>query len=364
VAPRTPFEQQVARLWEQVLNVKGIGVDDNFFALGGHSLLATQLMWRVNDALGVRLPLRTVFEAPTVRRMTEVITSRGSFVWPTVMKIQPLGTRRPLFFVAAPDVNALGYMALVNHLSEDQPLYGLQSQKYVKTKTDEYGRPLLEFSQAVVEELATEYVRAMREVQPHGPYMLGGMCRGAHIAFEMALQLRAQGETVSLLAILDTWVMENFYSYWFYVDHYIHRVPWFLKLDRREKLRFVKKKTSNLLDKIAVLLKLRTDPHGHLPPQKAIYWPGPSFVPKVYDGRITVFRVPKQSAIYIRSHSLAWEKRSTRDVQVEIVPGKHDTILREPSVKILASRLTEIIAATEATLNVESDPQKAQSTFG
>src|SRR5205085_10094682 len=119
VAPRTPIEQQVARLWEQVLHVKGIGVEDNFFALGGHSLLATQLMWRLNDALGVRLPLRTIFEAPTVRRMTEVITSTESFVWPTVMKIQPLGTRRPLFFVAAPDVNALGYIALAEHLDDD-----------------------------------------------------------------------------------------------------------------------------------------------------------------------------------------------------------------------------------------------------
>src|SRR6185503_14859779 len=117
--------------------------------------------------------------------------------------------RRPIFFVAAPNVNALGSTTLADHPGDDQPLYGLPSQKYHKTKTDEYGRPLREFSQAVVEELATEYVKAMREVQPHGPYMLGGMCRGAHIAFEMATQLKAQGETVSLLAILDTWVMEN-----------------------------------------------------------------------------------------------------------------------------------------------------------
>ena len=348
VAPQTAIEQQVVKIWEQVLNLKRIGVEDNFFALGGHSLLATQLMWRLNDAFGLRLPLRTVFEAPTVRRMAEVITSTESFVWPTVMKIQPLGKSKPIFFVAAPNVNALGYIALAEHLHEDQPLYGLQSQKYLKTTTDEYGRPLVEFSQSVVEELATEYVQAMREVQPHGPYMLGGMCRGAHIAFEMALQLKAQGETVSLLAILDTWVMENSYSWWFYVDYYIHRVPWFLKLGAREKVQFVKKITSKLLNKSAVVLKLRTDLNKDLPPVKAVYWPGPSFVPRVYDGPITVFRVPKQSAIYIRSDALAWEKRSTRNVQVEIVQGKHDTILREPSVKILAARLTEIIAAIEA----------------
>src|ERR1043165_10201372 len=129
------------------------------------------------------------------------------------------------------------------------------------------------------------------------------MCRGAHIAFEMANHFHAQGETDSLLAILDPWVMENSYSYWFYVDYYLLRVPWFLKLDSREKLRFAKEKTNRLLNKIAILLKLRTDADADLPPVNAVYWPDPSFVPRIYDGPITVFRVPKQPAIYKRSRS-------------------------------------------------------------
>ena len=354
VEPRTATEKTLSYIWARTLDLERVGIFDNFFELGGNSLKATRVMSRVRSVLNVNLPLRALFESPTIAEFAQVVkkaqsSSSDSYVWPTVMKIQPLGTQRPLFFVAAPNVNALGYMALAHHLGEDRPLYGLQSQKYVNTKTDEYGRPLLEFSQAVVEELASEYVKAMREVQPHGPYMLGGMCRGAHIAFEMALQLKAQGETVSLLAILDTWVMGNAYSYWFYVDYYLHRVPWFFKLDTSEKRRFLKKKTDALLHKIAVRLKLRKDPNADLPRWDAVYWPGRSFVPKIYDGPITVFRVPKQSAIFIRSKTLAWDRHSNRDVQVEIVPGTHETILREPSVKILAARLTEIIAATETT---------------
>src|SRR6185503_17153736 len=144
VKPRTPTEATLSRIWAEVLKLDKVGIEDNFFDLGGHSLLATQLISRVDDALGSKLPLRTLFEAPTVREMAEVITSDESYVWPTVMKIQPLGKRRPIFFVAAPNVNALGYMTLADHLGDDQPLYGLQSQKYHKTKTDEYGRPLRE----------------------------------------------------------------------------------------------------------------------------------------------------------------------------------------------------------------------------
>jgi thioesterase domain-containing protein len=356
VRPRTQIEQDLARIWELVLKVKGVGVHDNFFRLGGHSLLATQVISQVNGVLHVEMPLRALFESPTIAEFAQVVEHKGSIgelsVWPTVMKIQPLGTRRPIFFVAAPDINALGYVKLADHLGEDQPLYALQSQKYHKTLTDEYGRPLLEFSQAVVEELASEYVRAMREVQPHGPYSLGGMCRGAHIVFEMATQLKAQGETVSFLGILDTWVMENTYSYLFYVEYYYERARWFLKLSARAKFKFVTDKIGRSLNNVMVRLRLR-EAHGGaaLPPVTAVYWPDSSFVPHIYDGPITVFRVSNQPATRIRSHTLGWEERTTGGVGVEIVPGDHNTVLREPYVQVLASRLNEILAETEARLS-------------
>ena len=356
VRPRTQIEQELARIWELVLKVKGVGVHDNFFRLGGHSLLATQVISQVNGVLHVEMPLRALFESPTIAEFAQVVEHKGSIgelsVWPTVMKIQPLGTRRPIFFVAAPDINALGYVKLADHLGEDQPLYALQSQKYHKTLTDEYGRPLLEFSQAVVEELASEYVRAMREVQPHGPYSLGGMCRGAHIVFEMAAQLKAQGETVSFLGILDTWVMENTYSYLFYVEYYCERARWFLKLGARAKFKFVTDKIGRSLNNVMVRLRLR-EAHGGaaLPPVTAVYWPDSSFVPHIYDGPITVFRVSNQPATRIRSHTLGWEERTTGGVDVEIVPGDHNTVLREPYVQVLASRLNEILAETEARLS-------------
>jgi amino acid adenylation domain-containing protein len=351
VGPRTATERALTEIWTRALHLERVGVFDNFFELGGNSLTATRVMSRVCSMLNVELPLRALFESPTIADFAQVVekTAEGeSFVWPTVMKIQPLGTRRPIFFVAAPDINALGYIRLADHLGDDQPLYGLQSQKYLKTTTDEHGRPLLEFSQAVVEELAREYVKAMRGVQPHGPYALGGMCRGSHIAFEMATQLKAEGESVSLLAILDTWVMENTYSYLFYFDYYFQRSKWFLKLSARRKFDFVRDKLSRSIENVAARLRLREGHAATLPPVTAVYWPDSSFVPRIYDGRITVFRVANQPATRIRSHTLGWDSRSTDGVDVEIVPGGHQTLLREPHVKVLASRLTAILADIEA----------------
>jgi thioesterase domain-containing protein len=358
VGPRTGTERALSEIWTRALHLERVGVFDNFFEIGGNSLTATRVMSRVCSMLNVELPLRALFESPTIAEFAQVVEKSAvgeSFVWPTVMKIQPLGTRRPIFFVAAPDINALGYIRLADYLGDDQPLYGLQSQKYLKTTTDEHGRPLLEFSQAVVEELANEYVRAMREVQPHGPYLLGGMCRGAHIAFEMATQLKARGETVSFLGILDTWVMENTYSYLFYVDYYYHRTKWFLKLGAREKFNFLRDKISRSIDKTAVRLRLREGHPATLPPIKAVYWPDSSFVPHTYDGRITVFRVPNQPATRIRSKALGWESRTSGGVDVEVVPGGHNTLLRVPYVEVLASRLSEILAGTEARLSNNGD---------
>jgi acyl carrier protein len=66
VAPRSPIEQQLADIWAEVLRLERVGIHDNFFEFGGHSLLATQVISRLRQAFGVELPVRTLFEAPTV----------------------------------------------------------------------------------------------------------------------------------------------------------------------------------------------------------------------------------------------------------------------------------------------------------
>jgi acyl carrier protein len=66
VAPRSPIEQQLADIWGEVLRLEQVGIHDNFFEFGGHSLLATQVISRLRQAFGVELPVRTLFEAPTV----------------------------------------------------------------------------------------------------------------------------------------------------------------------------------------------------------------------------------------------------------------------------------------------------------
>ena len=239
------------------------------------------------------------------------------------MPIQPKGTRRPFFVVTAPDANPIGYGLLARNLSADQPVLGLQPH-YKRLTEGEYQETELDL-------LAAQSIEAMRKAQPEGPYLLGGMCEGATIAFTMARQLSEQGSEVALLAIFDTWVTENTYSrFWFHFDYYVRRIGPVLKLGPRQVLRIVRRKINNLRRHV-------------INPLRYTYWPSGDFVPRVYGGRVTLFRTHKQPYTRIRDPQLGWGGKASGGVEVHVVPGTHQTLLREPHVKVLAQQLSDCI---------------------
>src|SRR2546423_10485211 len=195
-APGNELELKLAKIWEEVLNVRPIGTDQNFFELGGHSLMAVRLFAQVEKAFGRKLPLATLFQAPTVKQLARVLHDEGwRAAWSSLVMIQPGSAPTPFFCVHAAGGNVLEYHDLARLLGPDQPFYGLQSHG-LDGKSEPH---------TSIKEMAAHYLKEMREVQPEGPYLLGGRSSGGTIAFEMACQLAAQGEKVALLALLDTY---------------------------------------------------------------------------------------------------------------------------------------------------------------
>jgi len=193
--PSNETERQVVACFEEVLGVRPAGVEDDFFALGGHSLLAVSLFAELERTTGRRLPLATVFEAPTPRGLAARLAPGAPAPrWDNLVALKPQGERPPLFAVAAGDGNIVGFGPLARHLSAKQPFYALQPSGL------DGRRPLDEGIGAMAE----RYLAALRSVQPHGPYLLAGRCNGATVAYEMAQQLRHAGEDVPLLAALDS----------------------------------------------------------------------------------------------------------------------------------------------------------------
>jgi thioesterase domain-containing protein/acyl carrier protein len=186
-------EAQLAEAFADVLELPSVPVTASFFDLGGDSLRALRLVTAIRRRCELDLPLRMLFEHPSVAALAAA-THRGTNVeQEPLVAIQPHGRRPPLFCVHAIDGDVLGYFELARRLGREQPLYGLQAWR----------RPDEPFG-TTVEEMAQVYVGALRRVQPSGPYRLVGWSFGGVIAFEMARQLRAAGESVALLTLLDS----------------------------------------------------------------------------------------------------------------------------------------------------------------
>ncbi|HJX28230.1 MAG TPA: amino acid adenylation domain-containing protein, partial [Thermoanaerobaculia bacterium] len=190
VAPVTSAEKTLAVLWAELLGLERIGVTDDFFALGGHSLLAVRLMASIEQTFGVKLPLSTLFEAPTVRHLVAAV--QGDPVWRSALvRLRPGGSRRPLFLVHPVGGDVFPYVDLARKLSAERPIYGLQA---VLEGGDQ---------PPTMEALAAQYLASVREVQPEGPWLLAGWSSGAVTAYEMARQTESPGGATSLLTLFD-----------------------------------------------------------------------------------------------------------------------------------------------------------------
>ncbi|MFI9382032.1 amino acid adenylation domain-containing protein [Kutzneria sp. NPDC052558] len=193
--PRTPQESVLCGLFAEVLGRPDVGVRDSFFQLGGHSLLATRLISRIRATLNVELPIRVLFEAPSVSALVGRLGQQvDNDAFETLTPLQPNGSQTPIFCVHPTGCIAWSYLGLARHLGPDVPLYGLQAQGITR--------------QAVlpsdIGSMAADYLAHIQKVQPSGPYRLLGWSFGGVVAQEIAVQLQERGEEVELLASLDS----------------------------------------------------------------------------------------------------------------------------------------------------------------
>ncbi|MFE6475485.1 amino acid adenylation domain-containing protein [Streptomyces rochei] len=196
--PLTPVEQVLCDLYAQVLGVQAVGAEDDFFDLGGHSLLATRLISRIRATLGAEIQIRTLFKSPTPAELA-LSLNQSEVARPALDVLLPLrsrGSRPPLFCTHPAGGLSWPYAGLLSHLGQDRPLYGVQARRLTEPDSDP----------GTMEELAADYVREIRTVQPNGPYHLLGWSFGGMVAHAMATRLREEGEEVGLLVLLDTYV--------------------------------------------------------------------------------------------------------------------------------------------------------------
>ncbi|MFM9994462.1 MAG: type I polyketide synthase [Phycisphaerales bacterium] len=369
-APRDEIEKHLAEAWTDLLGVDKVGIRDSFFDLGGHSLIAVRLFAKIKKAHGLDLPLATLFEAPTIGALGDVIREavgadlkpgaggapaapRRKFRYLVPMNQVQDGRKPPFFLVAGMFGNVLNLRHLSAHLGKDRPVYAIQARGLLGDD-----KPHTTF-----EEMSKDYLEEVRAVQPNGPYFLGGFSGGGITALEMALQLTSCGERVGVLVMLDSiptrmlvltraeklrvqWHRLRTRGLRYIADWVLDKAQWEWKRVRRIFRKPVQEMTP---------AEFRSE-EIHIAFMNAL----PIYNLRPYSGGVHLFRPRQIKAIelapgrvvndareFIDPHNF-WDPWITGGIEVQVVPGDHDSMILEPHVRVLGAKLKSVLDEAQA----------------
>ncbi|MCP9957574.1 amino acid adenylation domain-containing protein [Streptomyces sudanensis] len=359
-APRDAYEKALTEILRELLGVSELGVHDNIFDLGATSLTAMRLVVLIEQRYGTAVPLSEFVAAPTVAELAARLRGGGAVAaFDPLVPIRTGGDRRPLFFVHPMGGNVLCYVRFAAHLPDDRPFYALQA-----AGVDAGTEPLRS-----VPEIAASYVARIREVQPEGPYLIGGWSFGGFVAFEMARQLRAQGQEVRRLVLLDTTALnpgrrlrtsdDALLSWFFWELLWLRRGG-----DSPEEV--IPAELTTLDEKFEFIAQLAVD-EGVLPAgatgavvhrlfqvYEANWRAAFAYRPDVVDQDMVLIHASEplpevldtmHTAIQSmhRDPTNGWSERTSGELTVIDVPGDHLTIMEEPHIAHVVKVVTDLI---------------------
>ncbi|NJK56422.1 MAG: amino acid adenylation domain-containing protein [Pleurocapsa sp. SU_5_0] len=361
VAPSSELEIKLTSVWEKVLEIKPIGIKDDFLELGGNSLLAITLMSEIEQTLQQKMPLNAISSLTTVEQMASCFAQgqpaiqdlsttpdginsadyqtlltimagrKGARPRPNSLMVamQNKGSKPPFFLCANAYEEAAG---LVSYLGEEQPFYLMESGYFTLKCT---GRQ--------IKALATHHLEDILAVQPQAPYFLAGYSTGGLIAWEIAQQLRAMGKEVALLAILDTDGPQSIYEYYQSLSYTLQT-----QLNKLANLQMIDK-LKYLGGKIGTKAKgFSEQPTSDLPTFKQHSNP---YIVQPYPGTVSLFLSAEAEPASFFSHKIkfmlfpraGWYQEIAPQLKIEQVSGDHLSMLEEPNVQILATKLKQYL---------------------
>ena len=352
VAPSTDTERALEAIYSGLLKVERVGIHDDFFDLGGHSLMAIKAVSKIRDVFGVELPLATLLEAPTIAELSKILRKENWVPsWSSLVPMRQGGSKPTLYLIHAHGGNVLEYQPLVNAMEADQPVFAFQARgldgHITKNQT--------------LEEMAAHYIEELRNFQPQGPYYLGGFCLGGLLALEAAQQLRAAGQEVALVIMIQSRHPE---ASGFKPDVSIFR-QWWYRATTRIKLEWENRsyrgsgyiaerwrRTWDVgLARVAITLDNLTSKHPADPSKLPLMYTFEAlrielmkamlkYVPRPYVGDVLLFRASKQLPGLIADEYLGWKRVLNGNLDVCEVPGRQQNLLLGPNVLQLAKELS------------------------
>ena len=348
--PANLLELELIRIWQRLFQRQDIGTQDNFFELGGHSLLALRLAAEIEKPLGGKLPIAALFQAPTIQALTHRLTDEAWVpAWSSLVPLQELGTRPPLFLVHGWGGDVYVFLGLAQLLAPEQPVYGIQA----------LGLDGKAARHITIESMAAHYVQEIRSFQPEGPYFLGGFSMGGSIAYEVAQQLQRLGQRVALLALFDSspkgvlpWpIYGRIMASYLCARGVFHLRRWW-KMPQRERLAYLCGRWTALQFWMArnrpqPPVLTTPPPQDSHPPQVPGFEDyyvavGSAYQFRRYPGTVDVFVSEEAKLRWMPG----WRYFARGGASFHRVPGKHSEILAPDHVPVLAKALTTVLDRT------------------
>lgn len=313
----------ISEIWKSILNVETVDVDENFFNLGGHSISAVEIFGIVNDKFNLNLPLSVIFEAATIRSLSEVIDCTVEknrmelSQLKCVVAIKPgKKTQEPIFCFHGVGGNVLNYYPLGEHAGE-RAFYGVQSvgvngeDQIVET----------------IPAMAKIYIEEMKKIQPKGPYILSGGSMGGMVALEVAAQLKSEGEEIKSLVMFDTVGPDlDFKTYGNVKVSFLTRTKSSLSWKYFKTINFIKTQFYTMR-KVSVPHSLR-----YFSIEDKNYAALRSYTPILYEGSITLIRAPRTAKGWYADPYLGWRKVINGKIETIEIKGDHHNFIESPEM--------------------------------
>ncbi len=367
-APRNPVEFALAGIWADTLGLEHVGIDDSFFDLGGDSLLSVALLSKILTMFpGIRPSLAQLLQAPSVAEFAKIVGRAGEPVDIVVKLREGREGHLPFFCVPGAGGNILSLRPLALAMPDDVPFYCLQA------KGLDGSEPF-----TTVEDTARCYVQQIRRIQSSGPYHIGGGCYGGLVAFEIARQLQAAGESVHLLALIET--RNSAYARSLPVHRMLaENLRYFLKRTRHHVRGLgslsLAAQLRELLSRMKTALRLVVELIGVAVGAKATQFPdlrdmpfvegdpeltqilvrvrnaslqaARTFAPRAYQGKLLLFKAETAEPEVYEDNTMGWAPVALGGVTTVEVTGDHNTIFLEPHVRAVARALAVALGTCE-----------------
>ena len=355
ITARNEIEKGLVDIWSDLLATPQIGVRDNFFELGGHSLLAIRLVSRIEQSFGKELSLASLLEAQTIEQQADLILGQNVLGQPDQDQNNSIPERPkqiPFFFLGGDAT----FLPLSQGIRAEHELHSLGMQaSFVPSRGGPNSLPAI----------AEHFVRAIRQRQPHGPYMLAGWCAHGLLALEAARQLQAQGEQIALLMMIEVThpVRRKEYPRWKRLIS-AAQLKWHLlkfeyaylgQVSQAQKFKYIggrfSRKASGIKRSLWKWLRSssgREKLYSNKSPLEALYSAVEDYQPKPYEGPVVLFRSIERTFGFGQDLRLGWSNTLGSELEICESPGNHYTIYMEPHVRDLIRNIIARVEKAEA----------------